>query len=78
VIGTPAGFSTITTRIYADLTYSSDPQSYVDATTLAVLLVILTLVVVGRQTFCSAYGCNCAAPRRPTPTGRVASGSVGR
>ena len=47
VIGTPAGFSTITTRIYADLTYSSDPQSFVDATTLAVLLVILTLVVVG-------------------------------
>ncbi len=46
VIGTPAGFSTITTRIYADLTYSSDPQSFVDATTLAVLLVILTLVVV--------------------------------
>jgi iron(III) transport system permease protein len=46
VIGTPAGFSTITTRIYSDLTYSSDPQSFVDATTLAVLLVILTLVVV--------------------------------
>jgi len=47
VIGTPAGFSTITTRIYADLTYGSDPQSFVDATTLAVLLVFLTLVVVG-------------------------------
>ena len=46
VIGTPAGFSTITTRIYADLAYSSDPQSFVDATTLAVLLVIITLVVV--------------------------------
>ena len=46
VIGTPAGFSTITTRIYADLTYGSDPQTFVDATTLAVLLVILTLVVV--------------------------------
>ena len=47
VIGTPAGFSTITTRIYADLSYGSDPQSFVDATTLAVLLVIITLVVVG-------------------------------
>jgi iron(III) transport system permease protein len=47
LLATPAGFSTITTRIYADLTYSSDPQSFVDATTLAVLLVILTLVVVG-------------------------------
>ena len=47
VIGTPAGFNTITTRIYADLSYGSDPQSFVDATTLAVLLVIITLVVVG-------------------------------
>jgi iron(III) transport system permease protein len=45
VIGTPAGFSTITTRIYADLSYGSDPQNFVDATTLAVLLVIITLVV---------------------------------
>ena len=38
VIGAPAGFEVITTRIYADLAYSSDPQSFVDATTLAVLL----------------------------------------
>jgi iron(III) transport system permease protein len=47
VIGTPAGFTTITTRIYADLSYGSDPQSFVDATTLAVLLVIITLIVIG-------------------------------
>jgi iron(III) transport system permease protein len=47
VIGTPAGFNTITTRIYADLSYGSDPQNFVDATTLAVLLVIITLVVAG-------------------------------
>ena len=47
VIGTPAGFSTITTRIYSDLSYGSDPQNFIDATTLAVLLVIITLVVVG-------------------------------
>ena len=47
VIGTPAGFSTMTTRIYADLSYGSDPQNFVDATTLAVLLVIITLVVAG-------------------------------
>jgi iron(III) transport system permease protein len=47
VIGTPAGFSTITTRIYSDLSYGSDPQTFVDATTLAVLLVIITLVVLG-------------------------------
>ena len=46
VIGAPAGFDVITTRIYADLAYSSDPQSFVDATTLAVLLAVVTLVVV--------------------------------
>ena len=46
VIGAPAGFDVITTRIYADLAYSSDPQSFVDATTLAVLLALVTLVVV--------------------------------
>ena len=46
VIGAPAGFEVITTRIYADLAYGSDPQSFVDATTLAVLLMLITLVVV--------------------------------
>ena len=46
VIGAPAGFSTITTRIYADLALGSDPQSFVDAITLAVLLMAITLIVV--------------------------------
>lgn len=46
VIGSPAGFDTMTTRIYDDLAYSSDPRSFVDATTLAVLLMLVTLLVV--------------------------------
>jgi iron(III) transport system permease protein len=46
VIGSPAGFRTITTRIYADLSLGSDPQSFVEALTLAVLLVVITLIVV--------------------------------
>ena len=46
VIGAPAGFSTITTRIYADLALGSNPQSFVDAITLAVLLMAITLIVV--------------------------------
>ena len=46
VIGAPAGFSTITTRIYADLALGSNPQSFVDAITLAVLLMVITLIVV--------------------------------
>jgi iron(III) transport system permease protein len=46
VMGTPAGFSTVTTQIYADLALSSDQASFVDAITLAMLLVVLTLVIV--------------------------------
>jgi iron(III) transport system permease protein len=46
VIGAPAGFDTITTRIYSDLALGSDPQSFVDAITLAVLLMVITLIVV--------------------------------
>ena len=34
VMGTPAGFATITTRIYADLALGSDPQTFVEAITL--------------------------------------------
>jgi iron(III) transport system permease protein len=46
VIGAPAGFRTITTLIYADLALGSDSQSFVEAITLAVLLVVITVIVV--------------------------------
>jgi iron(III) transport system permease protein len=46
LVGAPAGFGTITTRIYADLALGSDPQSFVEAITLALLLVVVTLIVV--------------------------------
>jgi len=47
VMGTPAGFTTVTTRIYADLARSSDPLAFVDAVSLALLLVVVTFLVVG-------------------------------
>jgi iron(III) transport system permease protein len=47
VLGTPAGFSTVTTRIYRDLSLGSDPFSFVEAVTLALLLVALAAAVVG-------------------------------
>ncbi len=47
VLGTPAGFSTVTTRIYRDLSLGSDPFSFIEAVTLALLLVGLAAVVVG-------------------------------
>jgi iron(III) transport system permease protein len=47
VLGTPAGFATMTTRIYQSLTFSADPASFGEAVTLAAALVVLTLAVVG-------------------------------
>src|SRR5687767_3953543 len=46
VLGAPAGFSTVTTRIYADLSIGGDPASFVEAVTLALLLVVVTAVCV--------------------------------
>lgn len=46
VMGTPAGFRTVTTTIYRDLSLGSDPLSFVEAITLALLLVAMTVLVV--------------------------------
>lgn len=46
VLGTPAGYSTITTRIYADLSLASDPASFVDAVTLALGLVVVAALIL--------------------------------
>lgn len=46
VLGTPAGFSTLTTRIYADLSLGSSPDSFTEAITLALGLVALAAVVL--------------------------------
>jgi iron(III) transport system permease protein len=47
VLGTPAGFATITTRMYEDLARSSDPATFAEAGLLAVTLVVVALAVVG-------------------------------
>ena len=46
LIGAPAGFDSIKTRIYADLALGSDPEGFVEAIILALLLVAITLIVV--------------------------------
>ncbi|MGI8523116.1 MAG: ABC transporter permease [Nocardioides sp.] len=46
VMGSPASFATITTRIYANLASSSDPAAFVEAIMLALLLVLVALAVV--------------------------------
>jgi iron(III) transport system permease protein len=46
VLGAPSGFSTVTTRIYADLSIGGDPASFLEAVTLALLLVLLAAAFV--------------------------------
>jgi len=46
VMGTPAGFSTVTTRIYRSIARSSDPTAFVEAIALALLLVVIAALVV--------------------------------
>lgn len=47
VLGTPAGFPTVTTRIYADLALSASPEAFARVLGLAAGLVVVALVVVG-------------------------------
>ena len=47
VLGTPAGFATITTSLYQDLARSADPAAFVRAATLAGTLVVLALTIIG-------------------------------
>jgi iron(III) transport system permease protein len=46
VLGIPAGFSTMTTRIYRDLAFSSDPESFVRAVGLAIVLALGAAAVI--------------------------------
>lgn len=47
VLGSPAGFRTVTTQIYADLAFAADPAAFSRVLVLATGLVGATLVVVG-------------------------------
>jgi iron(III) transport system permease protein len=66
VLGTPAGFATITTRLYQDLALSADPAAFVRATTMAATLVVVALVVVGSA---DALFAGRAADRTALPAG---------
>lgn len=46
VLGLPAGFTTMTTRIYRDLAFSSDPSSFVRAVGLAIVLAVGAAAVI--------------------------------
>ncbi len=46
VLGVPAGFTTMTTRIYRDLAFSADPASFVRAVGLAIALAVGAAVIL--------------------------------
>jgi iron(III) transport system permease protein len=46
VLGIPAGFTTMTTRIYRDLAFSADPSSFVRAVGLAIVLAVGAALVI--------------------------------
>ncbi|CAN5430929.1 iron ABC transporter permease [soil metagenome] len=46
VLGIPAGFATVTTRIYQDLAFSADPASFTRVVLLACLLVLIALAAL--------------------------------
>jgi len=46
VLGIPAGFTTMTTRIYRDLAFSSDPDSFARAVGLAIVLAVGAAIVI--------------------------------
>lgn len=69
VLGAPSGFATLTTRIYADLTLGSDPDSFLDAVTLALGLVVIAAVVLLPADL--ALGPKLRAARTAQPAGAV-------
>ncbi len=69
VLGIPAGFPTITTRIYQDLARSADPAAFSRVVVLAATLLVIALLAVGAAD---------AATRRFEPARAGASHEPGR
>lgn len=73
VLGRPAGFATMTTRIYGDLAFSADPAAFQRALGLSVVLVALvvgSLALADRLAPRRAAGAGSIGPRaalRPAP-----------
>ncbi|MGI8873913.1 MAG: ABC transporter permease [Egibacteraceae bacterium] len=76
VLGSPAGFVTVTTRIYSDLILSADPAAFSRVILLASGLVLLTLVVVGAVDLGESV--RGAVTRTSAPPGGVPPGVGGR
>jgi iron(III) transport system permease protein len=71
VLGLPAGFPTMTTRLYQDLTLSADPAAFTAATVLASGLVVVAVLVVAPADVLTGLS---QARRTGGPAGAVATG----
>jgi iron(III) transport system permease protein len=72
LLGTPAGFETMTTRIYRNLALSSDPESFVGVVAVAAALVAITFLVVAVSdawTWLGGAVVRTGAPAGIPPTG---------
>jgi iron(III) transport system permease protein len=76
VLGTPAGFRTVTTQIYADLSLGGARESFIEAVTLALLLVVVAVLcvapvdaVLGRRPRTQRTAGAEASVSRPTRSG---------
>lgn len=72
VLGRPAGFSTVTTRIYTDLVLSADPVAFARVLLLSSLLVVIAFAVVGITDL--AVGVRFRAVRTGIPAGGTTGG----
>jgi iron(III) transport system permease protein len=73
VLGTPAGFGTMSTLIYSDLALSAGPAAFTELTVLALALVVLVLLALGPLDLWLARLPRAARPQTPLapPTQRT-------
>ena len=71
VLGAPAGFTTMATQIYADLSLGGDPASFLSAVTLALLLVLVTAALVAPAD--ALLGPRLRSSRPASPQGTAAA-----
>ena len=81
VLGTPAGFETLTTRVYRAVAFAANPDAFTEAVIMALLLALIALVIVltGDWWFRATRkapqlaGSNQRGYLRPSPPGAAAA-----
>lgn len=73
VLGSPAGFRTVTTQLYADLAFAADPAAFSRVLTLSTGLVLLALCAVGAADAGRVLG-GAGVARTGLPAGGVVAG----